>query len=78
MSDIIYLNVGGIVHATFIRILTKCKKSRLYDVFKHFPERVKLPKDRDGYYFIDRDGRTFGSVLNILRIVAGIEDPVAT
>lgn len=66
-SDIVIdLNVGGVMYQTLLSTLRKYADSKLYNIFsdKNIQE---IPKDKKGYYFIDRDGSTFYYVLEYLR-----------
>ena len=58
------LNVGGVRYTTSLSTLTKEEGSMLQVMFsgKH-----ALAPDKDGSYFIDRDGTHFRHVLNFLR-----------
>ncbi|XP_060604331.1 uncharacterized protein LOC132757155 [Ruditapes philippinarum] len=58
------LNVGGIMYATSTETLTKKKGSLLAMMFGG---RHALKMERDGTYFIDRDGVNFRYILNYLR-----------
>jgi len=61
----IHLNVGGRHFTTSLQTLTKDKDSMLAAMFSG---RWNLPQDeKDGCYFIDRDGKYFRYILNFLR-----------
>ncbi|XP_072018419.1 BTB/POZ domain-containing protein KCTD21-like [Amphiura filiformis] len=64
MADIITLNVGGHIYTTTKTTLTSYPDSMLECMFSG-----KLPSavDKQGNYFIDRDGTVFRHVLNFLR-----------
>ncbi|XP_072018418.1 uncharacterized protein [Amphiura filiformis] len=64
MADIITLNVGGHIYTTTKSTLTRYPDSMLGCMFSG-----KLPSavDKQGNYFIDRDGTVFRHVLNFLR-----------
>ena len=63
-NGIIYLNIGGHKFETSLLTLRKDPNSMLYAMFSGI---YKLKKDRDGAYFIDRDGTHFRYILNYLR-----------
>ena len=58
------LNIGGILYVTSRETLTKEKDSLLATMFAG---RHALKMERDGTYFIDRDGVNFRYILNYLR-----------
>jgi hypothetical protein len=62
---IIYLNVGGTLFATTKETLTKDANCMLGAMFSgnYSPSR----RDYNGAYFIDRDAKHFGTILNFLR-----------
>lgn len=63
-SDIINLNVGGFKYSTTKSTLAKYPQSMLGAMFTHnMPARV----DKDGSYFIDRNGEMFQYILEFLR-----------
>ena len=63
-TDIIHLNVGGVVYMTTRGTLCKYPDSMIGAMFRgEIPSTV----DRDGNFFIDRDGNLFQYVLNYLR-----------
>lgn len=64
LSLVVQLNVGGHLYTTSLGTLRKCPNSKLAELFSGQP---KLPTDAEGRYFIDRDGRQFGAVLEFLR-----------
>ncbi len=63
MSDIIELNVGGRHYTTYQSTLEKYPDKFLAALVSDRWET----KDKDGRYFIDRDGDMFAHVLNFLR-----------
>uniref|UniRef100_A0A4W4HIP5 BTB domain-containing protein n=2 Tax=Electrophorus electricus TaxID=8005 RepID=A0A4W4HIP5_ELEEL len=63
-STVVQLNVGGHLYTTTLGTLRKFPNSKLADMFNGPP---KLRKDAEGRYFIDRDGKHFGSILEYLR-----------
>lgn len=65
-DDIVDLNVGGTCYTTKRQLLTKHPNSLLGEWFKA-PETSSLAKDRNGRYFIDRDGQLFRYILDYLR-----------
>lgn len=64
LPNIVHLNVGGHFFTTRLSTLLKDKDSMLAAMFSG---RFKLEVDDQGRYFIDRDGKYFGYVLNYLR-----------
>ncbi|XP_002731176.1 BTB/POZ domain-containing protein KCTD6-like [Saccoglossus kowalevskii] len=64
MSEILYLNVGGVIYTTTRATLLNYPHSMLGSMFS---ERVPTQLDQNGHYFIDRDGEIFRYVLNFLR-----------
>jgi len=63
-SEIIYLNVGGVKYTTSRSTLTKYTDSMLGSMFsQNIPTKV----DKDGCYFIDRNGKIFEYILQFLR-----------
>lgn len=65
MSEIVNLNVGGVVYVTSLTTLQSMKGGLLASLFEK--DDVDLPRDSDGRYFIDRDGVLFRYVLDYLR-----------
>jgi hypothetical protein len=63
-QNIAMLNVGGKRFATTYGTLTKYPHSMLGAMFSG---RFALSTDEKGRFFIDRDGRHFGTILNYLR-----------
>lgn len=63
-SKIIKLNVGGVQFMTSLTTLCADQDSMLAAMFSG---RHELPKDDNGYYFIDRSGETFSIILEWLR-----------
>ncbi|XP_069828120.1 BTB/POZ domain-containing protein KCTD14 isoform X2 [Dendropsophus ebraccatus] len=64
VSPIVQLNIGGSMYTTTVGTLKKCQGSKLFDMFNGQP---KLRIDSDGRYFIDREGKYFGYILEYLR-----------
>uniref|UniRef100_A0A6C0E8Y5 BTB domain-containing protein n=1 Tax=viral metagenome TaxID=1070528 RepID=A0A6C0E8Y5_9ZZZZ len=64
MSNIIKLNIGGVLYQTTENTLLKYPDSFLASIFY---EKHLLPTDENGYYFIDRDGKLFEYILRFLR-----------
>ena len=64
MDDIIDLNVGGTQYTTSRSTLTRYPDSMLASMFSG---RLPTPKDKEGRYWIDGDGRLFRHILNFLR-----------
>ncbi len=60
----IKLNVGGTPYTTTLTTLRTDPSSMLAAMFSG---RFPLEQDEDGSYFIDRDGKVFGLILNWLR-----------
>ncbi|EOD23272.1 hypothetical protein EMIHUDRAFT_469573 [Emiliania huxleyi CCMP1516] len=58
------LNVGGSKFETTLTTLTRYPESMLGAMFSG---RHEVPPDDEGYVFIDRDGKQFGTILNFLR-----------
>ena len=58
------LNVGGMKFETTVSTLTKYENTYFSAAFSG---RHEVPLDSEGYYFIDRDGTHFGTILNFLR-----------
>jgi len=63
-GDIIYLNVGGMKYCTSKNTLTKYPLSMLGAMFS---QNISSSIDRDGCYFIDRNGKVFEYILQFLR-----------
>jgi hypothetical protein len=73
---IISLNVGGTHYTTALGTLTSQPGTLLSEMFA---EGSHPPQDKDGCYFIDRDGESFRHVLNFLRdgtLPANAEEPM--
>lgn len=66
MSDPVEINVGGTLYLSSKNTLTSYSDSLLAEWFGYFGFN-QLPLTKNGHYFIDRDGRMFGHVLNFLR-----------
>ena len=64
MTNIIKLNVGGVLYQTTQDTLTKDQDSMLASMFSG---RHPLKPDENGYHFIDRDGKLFEYILKFLR-----------
>ncbi|XP_070577394.1 uncharacterized protein [Ptychodera flava] len=64
LPSVVELNVGGALFVTRLSTLTKYENSMLAVMFSG---RHKLDKDKDGRYFIDRNGKHFSYVLDYLR-----------
>lgn len=67
LPSIITLNVGGHLYTTSLSTLTKYPDSMLGAMFSG---RMPSAQDKNGYYFIDRDGVLFRYILNFLRTSA--------
>jgi vacuolar-type H+-ATPase subunit H len=63
-DSVIHLNVGGHKFDTTVATMTRFPESMLGAMFSG---RHQLPKDKDGYYFIDQDGTHFRHIINFLR-----------
>ena len=64
-SETVHLNVGGHLFITSKSTLLNDPNSILAAMFS---QRFKLEKQKDGSYFVDRDGTHFRHVLNYLRM----------
>ena len=64
MSNVIKLDVGGVLYKTTKDTLTKDQDSMLASMFSG---RHPLQPDENGYYFIDRDGELFKYIIKFLR-----------
>ena len=77
---VVELNVGGTAHTTLLATLREVEGSRLDKMFdgvgasahdEDVPggemSTVFVPRDRNGAYVIDCDGKSFGHILNYLR-----------
>lgn len=64
MAEPISLNVGGVRYTTSMSTLTRYPDSMLG---RMFGGDLPTAMDKDGAYFIDRDGQLFRFVLNFLR-----------
>uniref|UniRef100_H2ZIK0 BTB/POZ domain-containing protein KCTD7 n=1 Tax=Ciona savignyi TaxID=51511 RepID=H2ZIK0_CIOSA len=64
LPEIVELNVGGYSFTTTLSTLQKCPVSMLSAMFSG---RHSVAMDKNGRYFIDRDGTMFHYVLNFLR-----------
>ncbi|KAJ3179113.1 hypothetical protein HDU87_003069 [Geranomyces variabilis] len=65
-GPVLYLNVGGSVHATTLRTLTRVEGSLLAEWFGDASKRITLEL-KDGSFFVDRDGTNFHHILAHLR-----------
>ncbi|KAJ3147597.1 BTB/POZ domain-containing protein kctd14 [Geranomyces variabilis] len=65
-GPVLYLNVGGSVHATTLRTLTRVEGSLLAEWFGDASKRLTLEL-KDGSFFVDRDGTNFHHILAHLR-----------
>ena len=63
-ASVLKLNVGGTEFTTSIQTLTKDTGSTLHAMFSG---RFETKPTEDGSYFIDREGKNFGYILNYLR-----------
>ena len=63
-DSVIHLNVGGHKFDTTVATMTRFPESMLGAMFSG---RHQLPKDKDGFYFIDQDGTHFRHIINFLR-----------
>ncbi|KAK7097651.1 BTB/POZ domain-containing protein KCTD12-like [Littorina saxatilis] len=66
-SNIVELNVGGVMYSTTLDTLLKQPGSLLASLFKQDSDKAHLVKDSKGKVFIDRDGVLFRYVLDYLR-----------
>ncbi|KAK3745409.1 hypothetical protein QZH41_001440 [Actinostola sp. cb2023] len=64
LPSIVTLNVGGHIFTTRLATLLSDENSMLSSMFSG---RFDLEVDDEGRYFIDRDGKYFGHILNYLR-----------
>uniref|UniRef100_A0A670K180 BTB/POZ domain-containing protein KCTD7 n=1 Tax=Podarcis muralis TaxID=64176 RepID=A0A670K180_PODMU len=62
--EVVPLNVGGAYFTTRLSTLRRYEDTMLSAMFSG---RHYIPTDAEGRYFIDRDGKFFGDVLNFLR-----------
>ena len=66
MSDeVITLNVGGAIYTTTLSTLTRYPESMLGAMFNG--QYIPTKMDKQGHYFIDRDGSMFKYILQYLR-----------
>lgn len=63
-KNLVWLNVGGTKYCSTLTTLTKSPHSMLGAMFSG---RFTLTTDEKQRYFIDRDGKHFGTILNFLR-----------
>ena len=68
MSEIVRMNVGGYVYQTTLATLSGASGS-LGHWFSEGSDSGLVPtlRDEEGRFFIDRDGKHFGKILNFLR-----------
>lgn len=64
-SEQVQLNVGGYQFTTTVTTLRNAPSPSLFNAM--FSGRHALKPDKNGHYFIDRDGRHFHDILNFLR-----------
>ncbi|XP_078581597.1 BTB/POZ domain-containing protein KCTD6-like [Branchiostoma floridae x Branchiostoma japonicum] len=64
LPKVVPLNVGGRHFSTFLSTLVRDEGSMLAAMFSG---RHQVERDKDGCYFIDRDGRAFAHILEFLR-----------
>nr|CAB3258221.1 BTB/POZ domain-containing protein KCTD7-like [Phallusia mammillata] len=64
LPEVVELNVGGVHHTTSLSTLRKFPESMLAAMFSG---RHHINTDKNGRFFIDRDGSLFHHVLNFLR-----------
>jgi hypothetical protein len=64
IGEVITLNVGGVIYVTTKSTLRKFRPTMLSSMFSG---RHRLVQDKDGHFFLDRNGRAFTHVLNFLR-----------
>lgn len=65
-TEIMELNVGGVMYTTSKATLVKAADSLLAELFSGKADD-KLPRDSKGKYFLDRDGVLFRYILDYLR-----------
>lgn len=63
-DEIVNLNIGGVIYTTKLSTLIGEKFSYFSKIFSN---KDKIEKDKNGNYFIDRDGESFRYILNWLR-----------
>jgi hypothetical protein len=63
-NNLVSLNVGGAKFTTTLSTLTKTPNSMLAAMFSG---RFAVTTDEKNRFFIDRDGKHFGTILNYLR-----------
>ena len=70
--DLVKLNVGGVKYETTLRELSRCMRRReawnstLRNMFEP-GDKSQLDLDEEGCVFIDRDGKHFNKILNLVR-----------
>ncbi|KAI6233662.1 hypothetical protein M3Y99_00880300 [Aphelenchoides fujianensis] len=64
VEDLVEFNVGGKLFCTTFKTISFDKQSFLYQR----RGSAHLQRDKNGAYFIDRDPRCFGIILNYLRL----------
>ena len=62
--EVIHLNVGGTLFVTKLVTLRKYKNSILGEMFNG---QIIPDQDKDGNYFIDRNGKYFDHIIEFLR-----------
>ncbi|XP_072551572.1 BTB/POZ domain-containing protein KCTD14 [Salminus brasiliensis] len=62
--SVVQLNIGGQLYTTTLGTLRKYPNSKLSGMFSG---PLKFQKDGEGRFFIDRDGKHFGAILEYLR-----------
>jgi hypothetical protein len=71
----VIVNVGGIKYTTSIGTLTGAKGSMLASMFSGCHKLTPNETEKDGSFFIDRDGVPFRYILNYLRNPSAFEPP---
>ena len=77
-AELVKLNVGGVKYETTLTTLTADGDDSMLGSM--FSGRHELHPDDDGEVFIDRDGKHFGHILNVLRdssVAVNINDRAA-
>jgi hypothetical protein len=67
-EPIVKLDVGGVRYTTSLTTLRRFPDTMIGCMFSG---RHALPKEEDGYFFVDRDGTHFRHILNFLRSPEG-------
>ena len=76
-DDVIDLNVGGLRMTTTRKTLCQIKVSLLANLF-NCPQRLaRLPRDKDGFIFLDYNPKNFALILDYLRLkkISTVENP---